>query len=99
MCNMTVSVLSSNIQSSLTREAVCVALTITCFGSLSPKDNVPETFTCWFLVTAESCLIVTFVGGICWAVGSGLSGTFHTKGTSEFAHGYAVDCCSNSQSP
>ena len=61
MCNETVPVLPSNIQSSLTREAVCVALMRTCFGSLSPNDNVPETLTFWFVVIVESCLIVTFL--------------------------------------
>ena len=50
MCNVTVPVLSSNMQSSLTWEAVCVAFIITCFGSLSPKDNVPETLIFWFVV-------------------------------------------------
>lgn len=81
MCNVTVPVLSSNIQS-LTLEAVCVALIVTCFGSLSPKDNVPETLTFWFVVIiVESCLIVTSVAGSCWAVGSSLGGTLHSKGT------------------
>lgn len=99
MCNVTVPVLSSNMQSSLTWEAVCVAFIITCFGSLSPKDNVPETLIFWFVVIVESCLMVTSVAGSCWAVGSGLGGTLHSKETSEFEHGYAVDCWLNSQSP
>ena len=43
--------------------------------------------------------MVTSVAGSCWAVGSGLGGTLHSKGTSEFEHGYAVDCWLNSQSP
>ena len=63
MCNVTVPVLSSNIQSSLTWEAVCVALIITCFGSLSPKYNVPESLTFCSVVIVESCLIVTSVAG------------------------------------
>ena len=66
MCNVTVPVLPSYIQSSLTRGAVCVALIITCFGSLFPKDNVPQTLTFWFVVIVESCIIVTSVASSCW---------------------------------
>ena len=45
-----------------------MAFIINCFGSLSPKDNKPETLTFWFVLIVESCLIVTSVAGRCWAV-------------------------------
>ena len=53
---------------------------------------MPQTLTFWFVVIVESCIIVTSVASSCWAVGSGLGGTLHSEGTSEFEHGYAVDC-------
>lgn len=68
-------------------------------GSLFPKDNVPETLTFWFVLIVDTWLMVTSTLGTWWLVGSGLGGTLHSKGTSEFEQGYAVDCWLKSQSP
>ena len=66
---------------------------------MSPKDNVPETSSFWFVVMAKSCLIVTSVVGSFGVVGSGLDVTWHSKVTSEFEQRYAVDWWLTSESP